>query len=74
MAYSVPQHVTTGSPELARRVRAFFGLMAHIARLADVTKAHVSFVVSGQRKSAPLMKVIYRELARAEAGNFRRAA
>lgn len=74
MATSLRQHVTTGSPDLARRVRGFFGLMAHIANLADVTRAHVSFVVSGQRKSTPLMRVILRELEKAESGRFRRAA
>ena len=74
MANRVPKQITTGSPELARRVRGHFGLMSYIARLANVTRPHVSLVVSGHRDSAPLMKIILRELAKAEAGNFRRAA
>jgi len=74
MANSVRQELTTGSPELHRRIRSFFGLLTHIAETAEVTTAHASYVASGQRRSAPLMKVILRELARAEAGNFRRAA
>ncbi len=74
MANSLPQHNTTGSEELARRVRSFFGLMVHIARIGEVTKAHVSYVVSGRRISAPLMKIILRELEKAESGRFRRAS
>lgn len=74
MANPLRQHITTGNAVLARRVRGYFGLMSHIAILGNVTLSHVSYVVSGQRKSVPLMRIILRELIRAEAGNFRRAA
>jgi len=48
--------------------------MSYIARLANVTRPHVSQVVSGKRGSEPLMRIVFRELDRAEAGKFRRAA
>jgi len=66
--------VPTPGFELARRVRSFYGLMVHIARLAECSKAHVSFVVCGARVSDRVMRIALRELDRAEAGKFRRAA
>jgi len=63
-----------GSAELARRARSFYGLMAHVAQLAECSKAHVSFVFSGARVSDRVMRIALRELDRAEAGKFRRAA
>jgi len=71
MANHLPQK---GSPELASRARSFFGLMAHIAREANRTAAHVSYVLSGARTSDYVLKIALRELDRAEAGKFRRAA
>jgi len=74
MANSVPQTVNKGTPELARRARGFFGLMSRIARLAGVSRAHVSFVLSGQRASAEVMRIALREITRAEAGRYQRRA
>jgi len=74
MRNPVRKQITTGSAELAARLRGFFGLMAHIAREASVSRPHVSQVVAGKRGSAPLMRIVLRELAKAEAGQFRRAA
>jgi len=72
MSTHLPQQITTGSAELARRVRGYFGLLSHVASVAGVTRAHVSFVVAGQRQSTPLMEIVRRELAKAEAGKFER--
>jgi hypothetical protein len=66
--------LATGSRELARRFRAFYGLMAHIAKIANVSRPHVSFVLSGRRSSPRVMRIALRELAQAESGKFRRVA
>jgi hypothetical protein len=74
MANRLPQPINKGNAEFARRVRSFFGLMAEIARQADVTKSHVSYVLSGQRASETVMRIARRALELAERGKFRRAA
>jgi hypothetical protein len=65
-----------GSTELARRVRAYYGLGAHIARVAEISRTTVSLTLCGRTTSRRLIKIAIRELEKAEAGRFddRRAA
>jgi hypothetical protein len=75
MAKSLAKDFKQGNTEFHRRMRGYFGLMAHVARLANVTQAHVTCVVAGRNVSRPVMRIAMRELAKAEAiGNFERAA
>jgi len=74
MSKTLAQTLDHGSTELAHRARAFYGLMAHIARLAGVNQAHVSRVVDGTSTSSRVLRVALRELFRAESGKFERKA
>ena len=74
MSNTLAQTLAQGNTELARRVRSHYGLMAHIARLAEVNPAHVTRVVAGAATSRRVLRLAVRELTRAEAGRFERRA
>jgi cell division protein FtsN len=59
-----------GSTELARRIRAFHGLNAHIANVAGVTRSHITRVVAGTGISKRALRIALRELAKAESGRL----
>lgn len=71
---SDPHKARKGNAQIARRIRSFHGLMAHIARLARVSSACVTRVVCGQTISERVLRIALRELQRAEASGFERAA